>query len=196
MRCLPVGRQKQAHDSKTTRHNAPSRYPRARLKLRLRIKDSTSFSGRTASANQAFAGRLRGCTGKIAVNHGKLWLAVSSSGAEQSGVGRREGSAVRWHRGGEGNMSPGFPPSHTYRYFFLHLRDLVDLSPESTSDIALEIRRQMLGGFDLEAIASNLFPPVKQRRRPPRTGQIQQCLQPGPKSHGRSIGTPTPRGSA
>jgi len=79
--------------------------------------------------------------------------------------GEREGSTVRWYRGDEGNVSPGFPPSHNYHYFFLHLRDLVDLSPESTSDIALEIRRQMSGGFDLEAIAANFFPPVKQRRR-------------------------------
>ncbi len=79
--------------------------------------------------------------------------------------GEREGSTVRWRRGDEGNVSPGFPPSHTYRCFFLHLRDLVDLSPGSTSDIAQEIRRQMSGGFDLEAIASNFFPPVKQRRR-------------------------------
>ena len=79
--------------------------------------------------------------------------------------GEREGSTVRWHRGDEGKVSPGFPPSHTHRCFFLHLRDLIDLSPESTSDIALEIRRQMSGGFDLEAIASNCFPPVKQRSR-------------------------------
>ena len=79
--------------------------------------------------------------------------------------GEREGSTVRWRRGDEGNVSPGLPPSHTHRCFFLHLRDLVDPSPESTSDIALEIRRQMSGGFDLEAISSNFFPPVTQRRR-------------------------------
>ena len=78
--------------------------------------------------------------------------------------GEREGSTVRWSRGDEGNVSPILPSSHNDRYFFLHLRDLVDPSLESTDDIALEIRRQMSGGFDLDGIASDLFPPVTRNR--------------------------------
>ena len=78
--------------------------------------------------------------------------------------GEREGSAVRWSRGDECNVSPNLPPSHNYRCFFLHLRDLVDPSLESTADIASEIRRQMSGGFDLDGIASDLFPPVTRNR--------------------------------
>ncbi len=78
--------------------------------------------------------------------------------------GEREGSTVRWSRGDEGNVSPNLPPSHNYRCFFLHLRDLVDPSLESTVDIASEIRRQMSGGFDLDGIASDLFPPVTRNR--------------------------------
>ena len=78
--------------------------------------------------------------------------------------GEREGSTVRWSRGDEGNVSPNLPPSHNYRCFFLHLRDLVDPSLESTVDIASEIRRQMSGGFDLHEIASDLFSPVTRNR--------------------------------
>ena len=78
--------------------------------------------------------------------------------------GEREGSTLRWSRGDESNVSPILPPSHNYRCFFLHLRDLVDPSLESTIDIASEIRRQMSGGFDLDKVASDLFPPVTRNR--------------------------------
>ena len=78
--------------------------------------------------------------------------------------GEREGSAVRWSRGDESNASPNLPPSHNYRYFFLHLRDLIDPSLENTADIASEIRRQMSGGFDLDEIASDLFSTVTRNR--------------------------------
>ena len=78
--------------------------------------------------------------------------------------GEREGSAVRWSCGEQGNVSPILPPSHNDRCFFLHLRDLVDPSLEGTDDIALEIRRQMSGGFDLEEIASELFSDVTRNR--------------------------------
>ncbi len=79
----------------------------------------------------------------------------------------REGPNLRWSRGDEVNLSPNLPPSHTYRCFFLSLRDLVDPSLESTADMASEIRRQMSGGFDLDRIASSLFSPVS----PPRKRQ-------------------------
>ena len=78
--------------------------------------------------------------------------------------GEREGAFVRWRRGDAGNASPNLPPSHQYRCFFLHLRDLIDTSPASASDIASAIRRQMSGGFDLDEIASNQFPPVTHQR--------------------------------
>ena len=78
--------------------------------------------------------------------------------------GEREGSTVRWSRGDEGNVSPTLPLSHNHRCFFLNLRDLVDPSPESTVEIASEIRRQMSGGFDLDEIALDLFSPVTRHR--------------------------------
>ena len=82
----------------------------------------------------------------------------------ESWRGEREGSTVGWRRGDEGNVSPNLPPSHHYRCFFLHLRDLIDTSAESSHDIASAIRRQMSGGFDLDEIASNLFFPVTRQR--------------------------------
>ena len=77
----------------------------------------------------------------------------------------REGSTIRWSRGGEGNAVPNLPPSHTYRCFFLQLKDLVDPSRAGTVEIAAEIRRQMSGGFDLHDIRSSLFSPVSQHRK-------------------------------
>ncbi len=77
----------------------------------------------------------------------------------------RQGAVVLWRRDGEGKVSPRIPHSRHYHCFFLRLRDLLDPSRESTSDIASEIRRQMSGGFDLERIASELFTEVTHRRR-------------------------------
>ena len=69
----------------------------------------------------------------------------------------REGSRVRWQRGGEDSVPPNLPASHNHRCFLLRLRDLIDPSPDGTQDIASEIRRQMSGGFDLDQIAADLF---------------------------------------
>jgi ABC-type Mn2+/Zn2+ transport system ATPase subunit len=75
----------------------------------------------------------------------------------------REGSRVRWQRGGEDSTPPNLPTSHNHRCFFLRLRDLIDPSLDGTQDIASEIRRQMSGGFDLDQIAADLFADVRAR---------------------------------
>ena len=81
----------------------------------------------------------------------------------------REGTIVRWRRDGEGKASPKFPSSRHHHCFFLRLRDLLDPSRDSTSDIVSEIRRQMSGGFDLDRITEEQFIPVthhlKRRKR-------------------------------
>ena len=77
---------------------------------------------------------------------------------------QREGGDVRWICGTENAGSPGFPAPQNHRCFFLRLRDLVDLSPDSTQDIAKEIRRQLSGGFDLEEIDSSLFSALSSQR--------------------------------
>ncbi len=73
----------------------------------------------------------------------------------------REGSRVRWKRGGEDSVPPNLPASHNHRCFFLRLRDLIDPSLDGTQDIASEIRRQMSGGFDLDQIVADLSAGVR-----------------------------------
>ncbi len=87
----------------------------------------------------------------------------------------REGTIVRWRRDGEGKVSPIFPPSHHHHCFFLRLRDLLDPSRESTSDIVSEIRRQMSGGFDLDHIASELFIPVTPHRKRQKRNKFNEA---------------------
>ena len=77
----------------------------------------------------------------------------------------REGSIVRWSRGDAEKRSPYLPASHNYYCFFLHLRDLIDTAADGTADIALEIQRQLSGGFDLGKIVSDLFVPVTHRSK-------------------------------
>lgn len=82
-------------------------------------------------------------------------------GDGESWWGRRDGTRLVWQRNGTGGASPGapgLPSSRHERCFFLRLRDLIEPSRDGAADIAAEIRRQMSGGFDLEAMAANLFP--------------------------------------
>ena len=83
----------------------------------------------------------------------------------ESWQGEREGSTVRWKCDDAGQRPPSLPPSHNYRCFFLHLRDLIDTSADGTADIALEIQRQISGGFDLDSLVSELFSPTTHHRK-------------------------------
>ena len=74
----------------------------------------------------------------------------------------RDGSRLRWRCGGEDRVPPAIPAYHNRRCFFLRLRDLIDPSPDSTQDIATEIRRQMWGGIDLNQV-KNSFSEVSKR---------------------------------
>ena len=99
----------------------------------------------------------------------RTWVSGEFEWESDTWQGERDGSIVRWNNSEGEVVSPDLPPSHNYRNFFLNLRDLIDASTESTADIAVEIRRQMSGGFNLEELATDLFTPathrVKRRRR-------------------------------
>ena len=95
----------------------------------------------------------------------------------ESWQAEREGNRVRWSRGGESSGSPGFPAPHNANCFFLRLRDLVDTSQDSTEAVATEIRRQMSGGFDLQAISSALFVAVSARRAGNQRTQFRHAAQ-------------------
>ena len=88
----------------------------------------------------------------------------------------REGPSIRWTRGDGEQASPNLPLSHNHPYFFLKLRDLIDSSSESAAEIALEIRRQMSGGFDLNEIASDLFTPVTHHLKRRRRNSYQEAM--------------------
>ncbi len=64
----------------------------------------------------------------------------------------RDGSHYRWQRDGIDAIPPALPGERLDGCFFLGLRDLLDDSDHAGRDLAGEIRKQMAGGFDLEAV--------------------------------------------
>jgi DNA repair exonuclease SbcCD ATPase subunit len=64
----------------------------------------------------------------------------------------RDGSLHRWQRDGIDAIPPRLPGERLDACFFLGLRDLLDDSDHAGRDLASEIRRQMSGGFDLDAV--------------------------------------------
>ena len=64
----------------------------------------------------------------------------------------RDGSRHQWQCGGADSESPELPPIQLDGCFFLGLRDLLDDRDATGSAIASRIRRQMAGGFDLDAV--------------------------------------------
>ncbi len=69
----------------------------------------------------------------------------------------REGSRILWLHDGDDSPPPALPLSHHHGCFFLLLRDLIEPSVTGAQDVAIEIRNQMTGGFDLPRIISELF---------------------------------------
>jgi hypothetical protein len=80
---------------------------------------------------------------------------------------QRDGSRHVWQRDGVEVMAPNLPGERLEGCFFLGLRDLLDDSDRAGRDLAGEIRRQMAGGFDLEAVHRSLGEavPVRSGRR-------------------------------
>ena len=68
----------------------------------------------------------------------------------------RDGAWYCWRRGGVGRNPPDLPPVHLRGCFFLGLRALLDASDASGRDLAVEIRRQMAGGYDPETLAREI----------------------------------------
>ncbi|MFP6748155.1 MAG: hypothetical protein VCD66_11230, partial [Alphaproteobacteria bacterium] len=69
----------------------------------------------------------------------------------------REGSRIRWRRNGADCPPPSLPPSHLHGCYFLLLRDLIEPSAMGAQDVAMEIRKQMTGGYDLPRVVADLF---------------------------------------
>jgi exonuclease SbcC len=75
----------------------------------------------------------------------------------------RDGSLHRWQRDGFDAPPPSLPGERLDGCYFLGLRDLLDDSDRAGRDLASEIRRQMSGGFDLEAIVQRFKSSVPTR---------------------------------
>lgn len=75
----------------------------------------------------------------------------------------REGPRVRWTRDGEEMAPPAIPDEHLAHSFFIGAEELVDIQTLEGKDVAAAIRKQMAGGFDLEAVR-DLFPDLARSR--------------------------------
>ena len=74
-----------------------------------------------------------------------------------------DGSRHGWQREGVDCDPPSLPGEHLYTCFFLGLRDLLDDSKSAGKNLAGVIRRQMSGGFDLEAVGRRFTESVPAR---------------------------------
>ena len=118
----------------------------------------------------------------------RTWVTGEFELAGESWRAERDGPHVRWRCEGEDRIPPGFPGSHHRRCFFLHLRDLVDPSPDGTRDIAAEIQRQMSGGFDLAGIVKALFPLVTRHSARSRRNEFTGAMRTVQEAEGMQTG--------
>ena len=118
----------------------------------------------------------------------RTWVTGEFELAGESWRAERDGPHVRWRCEGEERIPPGLPGSHHRHCFFLHLRDLVDPSPDGTRDIADEIRRQMSGGFDLVGIAKDLFPTVTRHSARNHRNEFTRAMRAVQEAAGRQAG--------
>ncbi len=63
----------------------------------------------------------------------------------------RDGAHHAWAQAGVGSSPPPLPPEDLSQCFLLDVRDLMDSGPQNGREIAERIRREMAGGYDLEA---------------------------------------------
>jgi len=92
-------------------------------------------------------------------------LVASAVFEHEDGVWRveRDGSRYGWQRDGIDANPPALPGERLDACFFLGLRDLLDDSDRAGRDLASEIRRQMSGGFDLDAVTRDFEEAVPAR---------------------------------
>ncbi len=78
------------------------------------------------------------------------------------------GAKVSWQRGGRDIQPLLVPDQHLARCYTLGVRDLMQTERETDATLAKEIRREMAGGYDPDAVRKDRFP-----TRARRTGEIK-----------------------
>ena len=133
------------------------------------------------------AGKSRLCAATQAL----LWReqAIRDGGLAASALFDHDGSQWRvecdgshhgWQREGVDSAPPPLPAEHLHGCFFLGLRDLLDDSDGAGRDLAGEIRRQMSGGFDLEAVRRRFAGSVSKqlgRKETKAVGSAQNAIR-------------------
>ena len=112
---------------------------------------------RLCAAVRALLWRERG------VEDGGLVASALFEHQNESWRAERDGSRYGWQRDGIDVDPPALPGERLEACFFLGLRDLLDDSDRAGRDLASEIRRQMSGGFDLDAITQHFEKAVPAR---------------------------------
>lgn len=96
-----------------------------------------------------------------------IWVEASFSEGETRLQAARDGEGVVWQRDGLSSVRPDLPDDRLARCFTLGVTDLL-AADETDAGMAREIRRQMAGGYDLEALMERGFPLA------PRHGQSER----------------------
>ena len=117
----------------------------------------------------------------------RTWVTGEFEVAGESWRAERDGPRVRWRLEGEERIPPGLPGSQHRRCFFLHLRELVDPSPDGTRDVASEIRRQLSGGFDLAGIVQAHFPGVSRHAGRRQRNEFTGAMRVVQEAEGRQV---------
>ncbi len=74
-----------------------------------------------------------------------------------------DGQPPRWQLNGLDTAPPLLPADHLDRCFFLRLPDLIESTDNAGHDVAVAIRRQMAGGFDLDELTAEISAKVGTR---------------------------------
>ncbi len=125
--------------------------------LNLIIGPNGIGKSRLCAAVRALLWRERG------VKDGGLAASALFEHQNESWRVKRDGSRYGWQRDGIDVDPPALPGERLEACFFLGLRDLLDDSDRAGRDLASEIRRQMSGGFDLDAITQRFEEAVPAR---------------------------------
>ncbi len=102
-----------------------------------------------------------------------LWCEALDAGTVVLRAELRRDS-TRWQRDGEDVEAPQVPPAHLASCYTLGVRDLLGSANQADEELARDIRRQMSGGYDLEALAEDRFK-TKTREEKSKVGNLTRA---------------------